>query len=109
MKTIVTSALLACFLFSPVSVLVAQAGELHRVRKIYPGRIVNERDEELPIDGFLKREFERAGFIIVDEGAQADAILTGSIISELPLDGDGTARPRYIHEVKLTSPGGVVL
>ena len=109
MNLVASSALLICFLISAAPAVGAHMDNLHLVKRIYLGSIIGDRNEELPINNILKREFEKNGFIIVDEAAKSDAILTGSIMSELPLDDKGSDQPRYFHEVKLTSPGGVEL
>jgi hypothetical protein len=88
---------------------LAIGSDLHRIKTIYIGGIVDDHNEQLPIKPLLKRELEKNGFIIVDAASEADAILTGSILSELPLDGDGTARPRFFPDFKLTAPTGEVL
>ncbi|MDT5123319.1 MAG: hypothetical protein QOC96_2801 [Acidobacteriota bacterium] len=81
----------------------AKPDKLYLVRKIYIGDIEDQIDKEKRIVLFLKQELEARGFIIVNDSASADAILSGWISNELPLDGGDSSWLKSYFEFHLES------
>jgi hypothetical protein len=80
-----------------------KSNKLYLVRKIFIEEIPNIQ-EASKVELFLKRELQRWGFIIIEDRAGADAILTVEIQAEVILDGDGSVPNKaiYKYELRLT-------
>jgi hypothetical protein len=96
--------LLAVLAWSVYSVC-AQATKpdrLYLVQRIYIGDI-QDIDDRKRINSFLKQELEARGFVVVDTSAAADAVLTGRVEGELPLDNENPDYLKATFEFQLVS------
>jgi hypothetical protein len=81
--------------------------KLYLVKKTYVGEIKSFTADVL--EQYLKQELASRGFAVVDDPADADAILTGSVRIILVLDGEpGDERPDTLRFKLETTSGEVI-
>lgn len=108
MKTIkflgIVSMLLLFLVLFDVHAQDTMPDKLYLVRKIYIGEI-EDIDKEKRINSFLKQELEARGFTVVDDSVNADAVLSGRVEGELPLDDYDPSWLKSTFEFRLISQG----
>ncbi len=103
MKALTLAILFFCALSScPVNPAYLQdkSPRLYLVKKIFLEEVQGWEKVE-KIEPFLEKEFAHAGFILVHEAANADAILRGEINAEVILDGDGSVPNKSVYKYQL--------
>lgn len=92
-----------------------QRDKFHLVKKIY---VAEEKEYVLSETGAVKesrlisnlrRELTRVGFVVVDDPANADAVLKGEFGWNAVLDGPQPDPPEYFYEYQLLGAGNVRL
>ena len=98
---------LACI---PVDATPRSVNESNPVRKIYIAKAEPFENREPFIsrwkrfNSYLKQELTRFGFIVVDEKANADAILSGNFGEEVMVDGPQANPPKLYYDFELILP-----
>lgn len=107
-NSFVRLALLICVLTLcfPSQASSAKADNLYLVKKIYVlARGVSPEGlaEEEQMKSYLKQELTGFGFVVVDDEAEADATLIGTLGVWITLDGPQPDPPKYSFKYELTS------
>jgi len=87
-----------CFMQAAYGYLLPDTRNLYKVKKIYLAPS-DYPQRYRAIEGLLKMELEMKGFVIVDDGAKADAVLSGEIQAEVTLDGNGRSKSTYLYQL----------
>jgi hypothetical protein len=100
-----------CFIVQPVSASLIQPDNLHLVKRI---RVAEESSSKEPateqteltrrLTLALKDELMAAGFVVVDNQEDADAVLSGKTYIWIVDDGPPDDPTRFTYEYQLTSP-----
>jgi hypothetical protein len=91
-----------CFMQAAYGYLLPDTRNLYKVKKIYLAPS-DDPQRYRAIEGLLKMELEMKGFVIVDDAAKADAILSGEIQAEVTLDGNGRRPNKSTYLYQLTA------
>ncbi len=85
-------------------------GKFIQVKQIYIEDDNSDTSKEKSITPFLQTEIAKQGFIVVDNKANADAILSGEVSVQITLDGDSRNPPdKAIYRYKLFLSNGELL
>ena len=88
------------------------SANLHKVKKIYIAKQENlpkDVDSEVRLDRVMRAELAKYGFVVVEDRAKADGVLSGLVQSVEAVKGRAPDPPKYTYKYRLeTAANGVV-